>query len=491
MIELRSYQLDLHVRTRASMEAGHRSPLVVGPCGMGKTILFCDYTQKVAARGKRTMILSHREELVEQISGTLDEFGVRHGFVTADKAYNPQPLATVASIMSLAGRLSKPRAGDKPIEKPDLLIIDEAHHGVAGSWKRVLDFWPGVRRIGVTATPQRLSGEPLGEIFDDLIVGPTAGELIKLGALCPYVVIAPEIDVAELRRRGADFDLKDAAKKRKPRVVGDAIANYVKYAAGKRTVVFEVSVDMAKQTAKDFEAAGFRAACLDGSMARADRKELIKMFREGFLDVLTTCDLVSEGFDLPAIEVAICLRPTESLSLWIQQFGRALRPFPGKDRAIILDHAGNTMRHLWLPESEVEWSLDGKAKIKGIDDSGPAVRTCPFCHAAQFATAGMDVCKVCGTLFVAGGAQEREVKRVAGELVEVDPELLVRIAAQRRIEQGRAQTYAELVEVFRKKGEKNPMGHARHVWNARLAKKAKQDAERAQHAGPNLFGGAS
>lgn len=483
MIELRSYQLEADQALRASMRSGHRSPLEVLPCGAGKTVLFCHFCQGATAKGKRVMILSHREELVEQISKTLDEFGVRHGFVTADKVYDDRHLATVASIMSLASRLKR----GLPIAKPDLLIIDEAHHGVAGSWKRVLEMWPDVPRIGVTATPQRLSGEPLGEVFDDLIVGPTAGQLIQLGALSPYVVIAPEVDVAELRRRGADFDLKQAAKKRKPQIVGDAIANYVKYAAGKRFVLFEVTVDKAKESARLFEAAGFRVACIDGSMAKADRKELVKMFRDGFLDGLTTCDLISEGFDLPAIEVAICLRPTESLALWIQQFGRALRPFPGKERAIILDHAGNTMRHLWLPESEVEWSLSGKAKIKGLTDSGPAVRTCPFCHAAQFATAGLDSCKVCGCLFNVGASNGREIKKVEGNLVEVDPELLARIATQRRIEQGRAQTYAELVEVFRKKGEKNPMGHARHVWNARLAKQAKLDAERAARHGAPLL----
>lgn len=482
MIELRTYQQTLHDNIRASMERGNRSPLAVSPCGSGKTVLFCDYAKKVSARGKRTMILSHREELVEQISDTLTAFGLDHSFIAAGRRFRPDVLTQVASIATLGRRL-----GDPSIITPDLIIPDEAHHSVAGTWKRVFDHYPTVRRIGVTATACRLSGEPLGSVYDDIIMGPTYPELLAQGALSPYVVIAPPVlDFADLRpNRSGDFDQKAVKKARKPTVVGDAVDQYVKHAAGKRAVVFEVSVEEAKNTAQRFSAAGFRAACIDGGMDKRDRKELVQMFRDGYIDILTTCDLVSEGFDLPAIEVAICLRPTASLSLWIQQFGRALRPYPGKECAIILDHAGNTMRHLWLPESEVEWSLEGKPKIKGATDSGPSVRTCPFCHAAQFNVRGEDRCKVCGTVY---GVTTREApKKVAGELVPIDASQLQRIASMRRIEQGRAQTFPELVEVFRQRGEKNPLGHARHVWEARIKKAEKIEQEKRAKQAHQLF----
>ena len=194
----------------------------------------------------------------------------------------------------------------------------------------------------------------------------------------------------------------------------------------------------------------------------------MKLFRGGFLDVLTSADLISEGFDLPAIECGIMLRPTASLALWIQQFGRTLRPFPGKEKAIILDHSGNTMRHMWLPEMEWPWSLKGRNKVKAEKDTAPAVVTCPYCHTAQFES---DQCKTCGTVFVKGGPSESKgPQKVDGELQALELEKLREAAAAKKMQQGRAKTLAELTELFRTRGEKNAAGHAAAVFYARHKK---------------------
>lgn len=472
MISLRDYQLDLHNRVRVSMESGKRAPLVVAPCGAGKTVIFCDYAHRVAAKGKRTLILSHRDELVEQISDTLNKFELPHSFIAAGRVYDPRSLVQVASVMSLARRLENQA---NPF-KPDLIIIDEAHHGVAGSWKKILGHYARVRRIGVTATAQRTGGEPLGDVFDDLIVGPTAGDLIGQGVLSPYIVVAPPLDLGSLPHRGGDFDKAELAQRlKKSTITGDAVANYSKYASGKRAVVFCVSIEYCIGVCAEFTRAGYRAAVIDGTMDRSNRKQQVQMFRDGHLDLLVTCDLISEGFDLPAIEAAIMLRPTDSLTLWIQQFGRALRMYEGKGPAIILDHAGNTERHGWLPETEVEWSLDGKAKFKK-GDSGPAVRRCPNpkCFKADMTTA--TVCKYCGTPYGVGAGGGREVEHEDGELVPMTQEQLDRIARGRRVEQGRAESLEDLIELGRKRGLKDPVGWAGHVFRAREAKRSKETA---------------
>lgn len=489
MLTLRPDQIDLQTRILASMKAGHKSVLAVAPTGYGKTFLFCDYTNKVSKNNKKTMILSHREELVEQISNTLKIFNVKHSFIASGHPYNENCLTQVASVMSLVSRIKKwqkaatiARANgkkDPPFFFPNLIIVDEAHHSNAGSWKFIFNFFKDVYRIGFTATAQRLDGKPMGEYYDDIIIGPTAGELIAQGSLSPYKVIAPDTpELADIHHRGGDFDAQEVVKKRPRSLVGDAVAHYAKYAAGKRAVVFEVTVAEAHLTAAKFMSAGFRAAVIDGTMDRGKRRETVNLFRDGYLDQLVTVDLISEGFDLPAIECAIMLRPTESLSLWIQQFGRALRTYPGKDQAIILDHAGNTLRHMWLPETVIDWSLTGPGVIRSTgSDSGPAIRTCPFCHAAQFSKRGVNVCKQCGTPMVAQ-AKDRKVDMIEGELRELTVEEVDRISRQKRLEQGLAQTKAELVELFRRRGEKNPEGHAHHVWIAREAKRLRAEAGR-------------
>lgn len=446
MIVLRPYQSSLLDRASKAMGAGYRAPLLVAPCGAGKTVMFSYMAMKASENGRRVYIIAHRDELVQQISDTLTAFGVKHSFIAAGRHYDSGCLVQVCSVMSLARRLGK-------VPTPDLIIADEAHHATAGSWRKVAKAYPRARFVGVTASPERLDGTGLGDVFDEIIVGPSVRELIDLGALCDYRLYVPStVDLTGVHVRGGDYDKGELAKAvDKPSITGDAVTHYRRLADGRRAIAFCTSVEHAKHVALQFQGAGYQASWLDGGMAPDLRKDTVAKFRAGKIQVLTSCDLVSEGFDLPAIEVAIMLRPTQSLALWIQQSGRALRPFPGKDHAILLDHAGNAVKH-GLPDDDREWSLEGRKAKKRTGFIGPVIRVCPKCFAAMMASA--KTCRWCGYAFQ---VEARAVEEKEGELVEVDTAKLKKDFLRRRAQ---ADTLEKLIEFAKGEGYKHPVAWA-------------------------------
>jgi DNA repair protein RadD len=455
-IILRPYQNVLIERARANFLVGRRSQLLVLPTGGGKTVCFSYMAGRAVEKNLRVWILAHRVELLDQIANTLRAFGVPHGIIAPGYLGDRRQPVQVASVFTLARRLDR-------YDAPDLIIVDEAHHAISEStWGRVITAFPKAKLLGVTATPIRLSGEGLGDLFETMVQGPTMRELIDLGALSPYRLFAPAgLDLSGVHSRMGDFVRGElAAAVDKPSITGDAVSHYKKLAPGRRAVAFCVSVEHAVHVAEQFRAAGIPAQAIDGGMDRGVRASVLAAFSAGQVQVLASCDLISEGFDVPAIEAAILLRPTQSLGLYLQQVGRALRTFPGKQEAIILDHAGNVKRH-GLPDEERVWSLDGAAKKKGAQKSEVPVKTCGQCFATVHAAATH--CS-CGFEFP---VQRREVEHVDGELQEVDPREAVRM---RRQEQGKAKLEAELVALGRSRGMKRPELWARHVMRARAAR---------------------
>jgi superfamily II DNA or RNA helicase len=313
----------------------------------------------------------------------------------------------------------------------------------------VLAYFSAAKVLGVTATPVRLSGEGLIECFETMILGPTVLDLVRLGALCPVRVFAPPtIQTDGLHTRMGDFVKSElTAVTDTATVTGDAVAHYQRHADGKAAVAFCVSVAHAEHVATQFKAAGIRAYSVDGTLDRLVRRQIIAAFMRREIQVLTSCDLVSEGFDVPHCEVGISLRPTQSEGLWLQQCGRILRPAPGKTEALILDHAGNTMRH-GFPDEVREWSLEGRPDGKKAADGNRGVRVCPKCFGAM--RGGTPVCTYCQHVFV---AQPREVKQAEGELVELDR---VQVQEQRRREQGQARTRDDLIQLARQRGYARP-----------------------------------
>ncbi len=426
------------------------------------TVMFSYFTSEIIKKGKTVIIVAHREELLNQISETLTKFNVPHGFIAANRIYDNKYQVHVASVFTLVRRMYG-------VRRPDVIITDEAHHcSKESSWGRVFSFFDKAWRIGVTATPCRLSGEPLSDVFDDMILGPSMQQLISIGALSKYKIFAPPgVSLSGLHTRMGDFITSELVQVvDKPSITGSAINEYIKHAHGKRAIVFCCSVEHAKNVAEQFKKHNFSAGCIDGSMESDDRKKLVADFTAGKTQIMTSISVVSEGFDLPAIECAIMLRPTQSLSMWIQTSGRALRPHTNKEYAIILDHAGNCERH-GMPDEEREWTLDGAEKNRGDGKSkGPSVRICPKCFGAGYSV--NTVCAYCGHVFE---VESRELNEVDGELVEVDAAM---IAKKKRVMQGRAQTLQELEELGRQRGYKRPRLWAHAVWRGRLAKRGQR-----------------
>jgi DNA repair protein RadD len=433
------YQQRAIEAVREAYRGGHRRPLLVAPCGAGKTIMFSAIGKAVAERGKRVWILVHRQELLDQVAGALSRFRVPFGFIAAGYEPADHPVQ-IASVMTLIRRQVAP---------PELLIIDEAHHATSGSWAKVIAMCPQARLLGVTATPTRLSGEGLGDVFDAMVLGPTTQELIDRGYLCaPRVFAPPTINTDGMHTLMGEFVKREVAEAvDRPTVTGDAIAHYQALTPGLKAVVFCVSLEHAARLTHAAREKGIRAISIDGTMDRFIRRRIVSDFTNHNLDWLVTVDLVSEGFDVPSIDVGIFLRPTQSMGLWLQQTGRILRTSPGKATAWILDHAGNTLRH-GFPNDTHAWTLEVTRERAAVKPRDPTIRVCPKCFSAQ--RGGKTACVYCGVTFE---IDSRTVAQVEGDLEEITPaELAKRRERQAEGYAAHSGNRARLEEIARKKG---------------------------------------
>ena len=454
-IELRNYQVDLIDKVRDLFLKGERRILVQAPTGAGKTAIMAHMAKTAADQGMRTWFIVHRRELLKQSLKAFEAERIRCGIVASGWPTLFDAPTQICSIQSLGSRT-------KFLKKPTLVCFDEAHHVAAKSWVGVFNNQTEALKIGLTATPERLDGRGLKDFFDKIVFGPSVASLIDQGFLSPYRLFAPAgINLVGVRSKMGDFvksDLSVAVDK--PTITGDAIAEYKKLAEGKRAVVFCVSIEHSKHVAEQFNAAGIKAEHVDGETQALQRDKTIERFTNGETLVLCNVDLFGEGFDLPAIEVAILLRPTQSLALYLQQVGRSLRPFPGKLSAIILDHAGNCERH-GLPDEEREWSLEGhRSTRKSV--AQVKIKVCSKCYAAM--PAGASTCKYCGYVFE---IQAREVGHAEGNLVEAD---VAAIKKKRAWEVAKAQTMEELVEVGKSRNYNRPEAWARIQYDLRQRK---------------------
>lgn len=461
-LSLRPYQHHAVNAVRESYLAGNTAPLLWMPTGAGKTVVFCHVAASSAARGKRSIILVHRRELVRQTSLALHKNGVRHGLIHPDYTMDAAPHAQVASVQTLVKRLDK-------IHPPDLIIIDECHHANAGTWRTIIEAFPKARLLGVTATPCRSDGTGLGVeaggFFDDLILGPTVRELISMGFLVKPVVYAPKekLDLSRVGKVAGDYNKKHIdAIVDKPSVIGDAVAHYARICRGVPAVAFCNSILSAQHTADQFRAAGFRAYAVNGDDEDDYRDRVLAGLGNGSVDVVCSCDIISEGTDIPAIGCAILLRPTMSESLFLQQVGRALRPVPGKSHAVILDHVGNVLTH-GMPDDDREWSLDGvKKRARSAKDDEDAIKVsqCEECFAIHNKA---PICPSCGYVYPV--QQVRQLQQVDGELKEITEQDRLAIRRQRIKEESSARSYAELVAIEVARGYKR--GWAAHKAKAR------------------------
>lgn len=431
-----------------------RRPLIQAPTGFGKTVLSAAMFRGAAEKRNRAFFIVHRQELIEQSRATFSMVGIDHSVIAAGYPFNPGAMVQICSIDTLRRRLDR-------VEPPRVVVWDECHHLAAATWGRVQQHYADAFHVGLSATPARLDGRGLGDHFDELVRGPSVRWLIEGGHLARYKLYAPAApDLGGVSSVGGDYQKAQlAAAMDSATVVGSAVDQYRRRAPGARAVAFCVSVEHARHTREAFAAAGIRAEVIDGTMDRGARSALIERFRGGDLRVLCSVDLISEGFDLPAMECAILLRPTKSLGLYLQQVGRALRTAPGKTHAVILDHAGNALAH-GLPDDEREWTLDGvDRKPKQREAS---VRQCASCFAV--APPSAETCPECGTPFP---RKPRMVEEVEGDLAEVDADALRARREAARAEQSRARTLDELIALGRSRGYRSPERWAAQVFTYR------------------------
>lgn len=407
--QLRDYQ----ERAIQMLRERHKDrPCLVVGTGAGKTTIAAEVIRSAVARGGRCLFLVHRRELVDQAVDRLAQHGVTSGRIIAGHPEQRELPVQCASVQSLARRVHWPAS---------LVFVDEAHHAVASTYRTVLDRYPDAVLVGLTATPLRLDGKGLGDMFGCLVEPVTTAELVERGFLVAPKVYAPPVDLKGIRTQGGDYRLPELVQRVSP-LVGSITDTWHERANGMRTVAFACTIEHSRMIVDAFDKRGVKAAHLDGTMPRDERAEIIAGVRSGAITLVSSCSVISEGFDVPDLQCAIQARPTKSLAMHRQQIGRIMRP-PGP--VIVLDHAGNHHEH-GLVTDPIEWSLTGQPK----KPPSQSTRTCRECFAVY--DAALERCPDCGAV------PEPTPTRPPG--VENDGEL-----EEFRSRQSREQAYRELV----------------------------------------------
>ena len=421
MMEPRPYQQSGIDQVRISLGRGNKRVVFYLPTGGGKSVAATVVVQSAIDKGNRVAFLVNRAGLVRQFSRHLARAGIRHGILQSTNTHSLDAAVVVGTVQTAARR---------GLPMVDLVIIDEAH-AVPGSkeYLNLIFRFNNIPWIGLTATPfskgmakthDELHGEPL---FQDMVIAATIQELIRDGFLVDAWIYSPsEPDLTGVKVQKNVFGEMDYSESDlgravdKPALIGDLVRHWLQLANEKQTVCFAANITHSKHIVEQFQAAGIKAEHIDGYMDDEERAPIYKRFEDGETTILSNVAVLREGFDVPACEVMILARPTKSLIAWVQMAGRVLRPYPGKDRAIILDHSGSAV-HLGYPTDDLPLELDdGTPKKAGagkqIEEAKPT--KCPAC--SYIKPAKVHVCPSCGL------APERQsnVEVQAGELVKLD-----------------------------------------------------------------------
>jgi superfamily II DNA or RNA helicase len=365
-LPLRDYQREALDAVEEATRRGIRRQLIALPTGTGKTVIL---SYIVHRRRGRILILVHRDELVQQTLAklTLIAPDLHTGVVKAER--NDTDAAVIgASIQTL----SRERRREQLPTDISTVIVDESHHASADIYRRVLEhvgsFQPdGPLTIGVTATPERADGKPLGDVFEEIVYTMTLLDAIQRGYLVDLraVQVKLKLDWSAIRSRHGDFadgDLADAMET--ANAPQHAVSAWLEYAAGRSTVLFAPTVAMAQLMAAAFRAAGIAAEALDGTTPTEERRAILARLASGETTVVTNCGVLVEGFDCPRVSCIVIARPTMSRPLYVQMIGRGTRLHPGKDDCLILDLVGTTTRH----------DLQTTASLFGVDPAMLAAR---------------------------------------------------------------------------------------------------------------------
>ena len=390
---LRPYQQQAVDAVIASIDS---SPILVAPTGSGKTVMACEIIRRL---DRRVLFVAHRRELIAQARDRLAAHGVPAGVIMAGAVPTPGNVQ-VASVQTLARRF---------VPDTDLVIIDECHHAAANGYAFALS----LPRIGLTATPFRLDGKPLKGMFGEIVVAAYTDELIESGVLVRPKFFAPDSpDRGKLKTKRGDFVSSElSATMAKIELVGSMIGHWKRLAEGRRTVAFAVDVDHARMIAEQFKDAGVASAVISAETPKSERDESLAALRSGEITVIANCMVLTEGWDLPALECIIIARPTQSLGLHLQMIGRVMRIADGKPGAVVIDHAGNLLE-FGDPTARIEYSLTESIDKPSESDPDFGLKRCPNCYA--LIPGGSGTCPECGYVF-----PSRTIEETSGELTEV------------------------------------------------------------------------
>jgi superfamily II DNA or RNA helicase len=358
-IRLRDYQINgIYEIVNAWTEC--RSVLFQMPTGTGKTTLFCEIARKFITEQpvKKVLIITHRKELVEQAFERLkNDFDLPTGKIAAGSIEDQSSPIQVASIQTLV------RRDEHQKDIFSLVIIDEAHHALASTYKQLWGFYPSSKFLGVTATPIRTNGEGFQDLFDKLITTASIKWFIKNNHLSDIRYFANHTpDVSNITIRAGDYDETELSEVMQDNaVMADLIQSYIDYAYDKKMIVFAVNRAHCTKIVERFNSSGFVAKAIDTYTSTDERRKIVDDFKKNKFKILCNVNIFTEGFDCPEVAAVQLARPTKSLTLFLQQVGRCMRPHQSKKYGIVLDNAGLWKEH-GLPKMDRNWNLHGTDK---------------------------------------------------------------------------------------------------------------------------------
>lgn len=363
------------------MGKGNKNIMVQSPAGSGKSVTMSEIAKRATDKGNNVLFVVHRRELVEQIKDT---------FIANDVDMN---LCHVGMVQTVSNQLKRNK-----VTEPSLILVDEGHHSLARTYQNIFDEFPNAYVLSFTATPWRMSNKGFTEVFTDLILGKSVKWLIDNDRLAPFKYYSVNLlkNIQMKHNSTGEFSNASIEEAMQKTIFGDVIENYQKFAEGKKTIVYTHSVEASKTVADKFNVNGYKAMQVDGKTPKDKRELAMKLFRSGEIKILVNAELYGEGVDVPDCECVVLLRPTESLTLFIQQTMRAMRYQPNK-QAIVIDHVGNYSRH-GLPDTEHNWleHFEGTNNKTNQSDSIP-VKECESCYAVI--PSAYTVCPECGEEF--------------------------------------------------------------------------------------------
>jgi len=462
---LRQYQTETLDRARREFADGRRRILLTAPTGSGKTIMAAALIDGAVAKNGQVLILAHRKELITQAARKLSDIGIDAGVILAGYPNRPMQPVQIASIQTLRARAIWTSKIDMP--PATVVVIDEAHHARAETYRGILDHYPLAAILGLSATPCRGDGRGLGNIFDALVEAPGVAELTRLGHLVPAVCYAPSTpDLTGISSRNGDYVTTELAERvDTPKLVGDIVTEWHRLGEGRPTIVFATNVAHSVHLRDQFLRTGVLAEHLDGTTPAKERDDILERFGRGAVDVICNVQVLSEGYDQPIASCVVLGRPTKSLGLYRQMVGRGLRPSPetGKVDCLILDHAGCVFAH-GTPSDEIAWTLsvdhraENRTQAARLRRSGIGLVDCPECKAVR--NPG-DACLACGWKPTRRG---KEIEIADGELARID---LDRVARKHiATSEEREQLLGELLYIARERGYKP--GWASHKYERKF-----------------------